>query len=590
MGFRDINREVDPSRPSTANAVPAEGFGSLGEDPNAHAHAMGQGIGEANQPVPLDQWEAAGQAFNLLVDRVPDGTCITFENDLHPYFNSDLHADVQFLVRAGARPIRWQDYNPHQQIETPASPSSPVGSLPPLDDIRAPRIFFAHRIILALSSAPFARLFQSCGGMLWDGKSPKEAQTIVLDQTDPDVFELLLRFLYWQDVEITATNVLPLMDLAEKYEVQMLLQECSAFLETQCEALDKVSDILDVAMRYKCQTVVDKCCSTILQRGNESFFGEDPNGGLPRYLALGLDVFLELLKSDHWMLDEDRVFDMCMAWVHHHCPHTTTGAAIRAGTPSPTTVADIFAPFLPYLRFPHMSAEKLHMIRKQAIVPDHMICDALFFKLGQCEVSWLENLGFRHRQSHIEFPSTEGFELRKDPATQRVRLRRVGNGGRCIRASRRMNTGRHELSFKVVSNPRDIIFGLMDYEDASFVGHENSGRMVGCHMQKRRHRGAFFARPGGEISIGLHDTVRCVCDLSMPSGRLLYSVNDRPFEVAFEDLSNPLGENGHGDGHHPPVTRAPNRPLSASAGSVKEWVFCLDMYTHFSHATEVEIL
>jgi hypothetical protein len=575
MGFRDINREVDPSRPGTANAAVAESLGGLGEDPNAGQQALnGPPAGDSSTEVPQSENAYLGAMLPPLYERKPE-TVMNFECELHPYFNDDQHADIQFLVRAGSRSQRWQDYNV-QGLEMPASP---VGNLPPLDDIRAPRIFFAHRIILALSSAPFARVFQSSGGMIWDGRSPKEAQTIVLDQTDPDVFELLLRFLYWQNIEITTTNVLPLMDLAEKYEVMMLLEECSAFLETQCEAIDKVAEILDVAMRYKCQSVVDKCCSTILRAGNESFFGED--GGLPRYLSLGLDVFLELLRSDHWMIDEDKVFDVCEAWVHHHCP--TPGA----GTPSPTTVTDIFAPFLPYLRFPHMTAEKLYMIRKQGIVPDHMICDALFFKLGQCQVNWLENLGFRHRQSHIEFPSTEGFELRKDPATQRVRLRRVGAGGRCVRALRRMSTGKHEFSFKVVSNPKDIIFGVVDIEDPSLIGHENSGRMVGCHKQKRRHRGAFFARPGGEFSIGLHDTIRCVCDLSIPSGRLLYAVNDRPFEVAFEDLSNPLGENL---GDHPPVTRSPNRPLSASAAQVKDWVFCLDMYTHFSHATEVEIL
>lgn len=532
MGFRYI--EADRSRPSTAVAPHTEGDGNA-------EHGADGNFADGHE----------SQHHQVVLELAPEDTVLPFELELHPFLDGQLHVDVRFTVCQSNGGLEKKD-------------------------------FLAHRIVLALNSLPLAQLF-TCEMRTPGDADHIDVQTVYIECAEPEIFELLLRFLYWQEIEITPNNVLPLMDMAERFEVHGLLQKCSTCLEAQCGQIDGVTHILNVAMRYKCQAVVDKCCATVLTRGAEAFFGG--REGEQPYLNFDHDVMIELLKSDEWSIDEDGIFDVCLSWAKHHCPPQVPHIDVNGvEVPSSTSIADVLSPFMPHLRFPHMSTEKLFWAKRRKYAPEPPVIDALFFKLGQYDPAFLDSTSCRRRNSHVHFASTQGYEIIHDSLTTRVRLRRAdarglasgseARGGAChtMRATRRMTRGSaYELSFRVLSNPRDVLFGVIEADDMSQIAHESSGRMIGCHLQKRRHRGSFYSRLAGEFDIDVHDAVTVRADLTS-EGRLFYSVNGRGMELAFDNLLL--------DG----AWRSPKQDKSIGA---REFVFCFDMYTE---GTEVEIL
>jgi len=260
-------------------------------------------------------------------------------------------------------------------------------------------------------------------------------------------------------------------------------------------------------------------------------------------IQLELAAFQAILQSDDWLFDEDRIFDLAV----NYCKMNRLN----------------FECVLPYLRISQLSAEKLAEARTSGLIPDQRLCDATLFKLGVYNKDWLRQTGFRRRQSQVQFVQKPGFKIEEMPRRSptelpSIRLTRTGNGGRNIRAEKRMRHPgkRYEMNFEIITNARDVIFGIMDVKDnQTVVAHESSGRMVGCHMQKRRHLGTFGPRPGGDKSVGEGDIVRCVLDLQ--DGVMSYSVNNTALETAFTDL-----------------------PLD------NEYVFCMDLY---NEGTMVEI-
>eukprot|EP00397_Hematodinium_sp_SG-2012_P030064 GEMP01031814.1.p1 GENE.GEMP01031814.1~~GEMP01031814.1.p1 ORF type:complete len:420 (+),score=82.46 GEMP01031814.1:130-1389(+) len=387
--------------------------------------------------------------------------------------------------------------------------------------------YFAHKVILSLSSSVFQAMFAH--------KFKENLTSEVVVEADGAMIGQLLQHIYHLPVEVSEADIFPLLDLGKKYGVESLTSECENFLQKTIRASQpkEMCQILPAAMRYGCHDVVNACCEGLLGMAIP-----------PMDLLLDLDLgsFQAVAQSDDWQFEEDRIFDLAVQYCKVH--------------------AVSFDLLLPYLRIPQLSAEKLAWARDNDMIPDKLLCDATLFKLGVYNKEWLRQTGFRRRQSQVGFVQTPGFKIIDIPRRSltelpSIRLVRTGNGGRNIRAEKRMrHPGRYEMNFEILTNPRDVIFGIMDAkDDHTVVAHESSGRMVGCHMQKRRHQGMFCPRQGGDKSVAEGDIVRCVLDLH--DGSLAYSVNNVQLEVAFGDL-----------------------PLD------NEYVFCMDLY---NEGTTLEI-
>lgn len=86
------------------------------------------------------------------------------------------------------------------------------------------RRFRCHKVILASMSTYFHSLFT--GGM-----QESQQREITLHDVDPDCFEQVLRLLYGQAVQITPSNLLTFMHLADFYGVPQLLHRTEKLVE-----------------------------------------------------------------------------------------------------------------------------------------------------------------------------------------------------------------------------------------------------------------------------------------------------------------------------------------------------------------------
>ena len=93
-----------------------------------------------------------------------------------------------------------------------------VGKKP---DIRS---FYAHKFILSISSPVFDAWFNG-------DLSNNETEITLIDE-EPDAFRALLFFIYTDEIDINANNVLDTLYTAKKYQVTYLENACITYLET----------------------------------------------------------------------------------------------------------------------------------------------------------------------------------------------------------------------------------------------------------------------------------------------------------------------------------------------------------------------
>lgn len=91
--------------------------------------------------------------------------------------------------------------------------------------------FYAHKFILSISSPVFEAWFNHD---TWShGRTTKnENSEITLIDEEPEAFRNLLSFIYTDQVNVNANNVLDTLYTAKKYCITYLEKACTNFLET----------------------------------------------------------------------------------------------------------------------------------------------------------------------------------------------------------------------------------------------------------------------------------------------------------------------------------------------------------------------
>ena len=123
---------------------------------------------------------------------------------------------------------------------------------------------------------------------------------------------LSYRFMYTEEVSITANNVLYLMSAARKYILESLVETCSKFLETNISE-ENVCTIFNHSVLQSEERLVDVCVKFIQPRAGAIFQTES-------FLELNHLALTELLKSDTLEIDKEvDVFNACVRWVQRNC-------------------------------------------------------------------------------------------------------------------------------------------------------------------------------------------------------------------------------------------------------------------------------
>ena len=106
--------------------------------------------------------------------------------------------------------------------------------------------FFAHKYVLATSSAVFCAMFY--------GELAEKNSVVHLSDTNEDILEEFLRFLYMDECNLTTDNAMFVMYLARKYIVPSLAEKCTEFLTANLAAenvlIVKELDLLKAVLKW----------------------------------------------------------------------------------------------------------------------------------------------------------------------------------------------------------------------------------------------------------------------------------------------------------------------------------------------------
>uniref|UniRef100_A0A182KG63 BTB domain-containing protein n=1 Tax=Anopheles christyi TaxID=43041 RepID=A0A182KG63_9DIPT len=149
-------------------------------------------------------------------------------------FNNDLMADIRFIVGSD------------EQVQT----------IP------------AHKYVLATGSSVFYAMFY--GGLA------ENKQEIKVPDVEPGAFLTLLKYLYCDEIQLEADNVLATLYVAKKYIVPHLARACVNYLETSltaknaCLLLSQSRLFEEPELMQRCWEVIDAqvCCDSTITTNN----------------------------------------------------------------------------------------------------------------------------------------------------------------------------------------------------------------------------------------------------------------------------------------------------------------------------------
>ncbi|KAG7272470.1 hypothetical protein CRUP_009022 [Coryphaenoides rupestris] len=163
--------------------------------------------------------------------------------------------------------------------------------------------FPCHRLVLCACSAYFRAIFLSD----LDESKKKE---VVLDDVEPGVMGLVLKYLYTSSINVTEQNVQDIFAVANMFQIPSVFTVCVSFLQkrlsfSNCLAIFRLGLMLDCprlaisARNYACERF--------------QFIVKDLD-----FLQLGPSELAAILASDSLNVEtEEAVFECLMKWVSH---------------------------------------------------------------------------------------------------------------------------------------------------------------------------------------------------------------------------------------------------------------------------------
>ena len=213
-------------------------------------------------------------------------------------FNNSLLSDIKFVVTDS----QDQFDNDSKQESNNDSRDEPDNESRDVSESRKVRIP-AHKFVLAISSPVFQAMFY--------GQMAEKGEEVELPDTDSHSLLEFLRFVYCDEVNLTADNVFAVLYLADKYIVPSLAAKCWSFIDANTTACVKS----------------DRAVST-----------------------LSHVTLVSLLKRDSLSTKECPLFDAVKHWAEAKCEQNSlepTGEAMRA----------FLGEAVNFIRFPTMSQQ-----------------------------------------------------------------------------------------------------------------------------------------------------------------------------------------------------------------------------------------
>ncbi|KAL9956927.1 hypothetical protein ACROYT_G038488 [Oculina patagonica] len=188
-------------------------------------------------------------------------------------FNNELLSDVKFVV--------------------------PVST----GDSESKKVTPAHKFVLAIGSPVFFAMFY--------GQMAETTDSIELPDCDYKSLLELFRFLYSDEVNLTGSNVMQVLYLANKYMVPSLVGKCTEYLADNLKA-SNVFCILPHAQKFKEKDLEDRCWEVIEMQTKQAISSDE-------FVTLERSLVESVVKREKLNVKEVELFKAVDRWAIKEC-------------------------------------------------------------------------------------------------------------------------------------------------------------------------------------------------------------------------------------------------------------------------------
>ena len=161
----------------------------------------------------------------------------------------------------------------------------------------------AHKFLLAISSPAFYAMFY--------GELAEKKDSIHVSDCDHKSLFELFRFVYSDEVNLNADNVMEVLYLAKKYMLPSLADKCSEFLREILDA-SNVFHVLPEAQKYEEKDLENHCWEVIDKQTDEAVKFDG-------FVTIEKSMLEELVERDSLNVREVELFKAVDCWATREC-------------------------------------------------------------------------------------------------------------------------------------------------------------------------------------------------------------------------------------------------------------------------------
>ncbi|XP_071833520.1 BTB/POZ domain-containing protein 17-like isoform X3 [Apostichopus japonicus] len=217
--------------------------------------------------------------------------------------------------------------------------------------------FHAHKLVLVRSSEVFERMFSS------DWTDPAKQEIELVEEPEcTDIFPAFLRYLYSCHIKLTLENTLPVLMLADKYNVVDLRQVCIGFATQNIIPKLPLKDVFHIWYQYatKCyhQKLIRACIIALSPKADDIISQQEWS---QEWIALDKHQLIQFLKSsDLAVRNELTLFRALLKWIESpKYPERSKD------------MEKLLGELIEFIRFPVMTAEQLEHLERLRVVEQY---------------------------------------------------------------------------------------------------------------------------------------------------------------------------------------------------------------------------
>ncbi|XP_061163352.1 BTB/POZ domain-containing protein 17-like [Saccostrea echinata] len=226
---------------------------------------------------------------------------------------------------------------------------------PELSDLRlciGERTFHAHKLILSISSDVFKTMLTS---PTW----PEAFTSQISLEEEPecqDVFEDFLQYLYTGRIHLSQTSVLPILILADKYNINDLSDVCINYMSSHCVAPPSQSRVISW-LKYAIM-----CDHKQLQEICEEYITWNFQYVMntPDFMGISSDMLIKFLRSSDIIVDDEyTLYEKVKLWFATYKELKSNSKKLKS------KLKNIIRSVVPLIKFPMILHESMNSLGEE---------------------------------------------------------------------------------------------------------------------------------------------------------------------------------------------------------------------------------